>query len=89
MGVNFEEYKSMSEDDLSYLVAEKKAEFQRTKIDLDLAFTSLGQLESREKKALTSVIPASFSQVFRIRPAPRLLQESKTSTPLGKRSAIA
>ena len=54
MGVNFEEYKSMSEDDLSYLVAEKKAEFQRTKIDLDLAFTSLGQLESREKKALAS-----------------------------------
>ena len=48
MGVNFE-------DDLSYLVAEKKAEFQRTKIDLDLAFTSLGQLESREKKALANV----------------------------------
>ena len=44
---------------------------------------------SREKKALTSVIPASFSQVFRISFAPRSLHESKASTPPGKCFAIA
>ena len=49
-------------------------------------FSSAGS--SREKNALTSRIPASFSRVFVISFAPRRLQQSKTSTAPGNRSVI-
>ncbi|MBR6329021.1 MAG: hypothetical protein IKR68_05175 [Lachnospiraceae bacterium] len=54
MADNFNDYASMSEEDLNYLVAEKQAELSRAMIDLKLARTSLGQMDSREKKAKDS-----------------------------------